>query len=160
MTQQLPVSGPPETMHGRFRSTEPVPTVVTVAFWILIVGGAVTMGIALVNAAGVGIGSSPAVGTNVGVGIVGVLIRIGVAVLLRRGYGPARIYLTVVSVASLAIWVLGLIRAFDPLATILMASVIVAVVLVWLPSANRYFRVVGQARRQAKAAGMTIGFLG
>jgi phage-related protein len=94
--------------------------------------------------------------TLVGGGI-GLLIRIGIAVILRRGYGPARIFLTVVSVYSLGITAL---HGFDPISVVQVVLVVIPVILVWLPASHRYFRTVGEARRQAKASGMTVGFLG
>ena len=77
--------------------------------------------------------------------------------MLHRGYGPARIFLTVVTTYSI---VINALHGFDPIGLIVLASVVVPVILVWLPQANQYFRTVGEARRQAKATGITVGFLG
>lgn len=161
MTRPTPPSSPPVQVGGRFRRNEPVPAVVNAAFWILVVGAVLT-GIILVTAA-IRIaatssgGDAPVLSAAMLGGTLGVLIRIGIAVVLRRGYGPARVYLTVVGAYSM---VIGALNGLDPIGLFLLLTVAVPVILAWLPPASRYFRVVGEARRQAKAAGMTVGFLG
>lgn len=154
----MPTAPPLKT--GPFRSAEPVPAVVQAAFWILVASGVLT-GIVLLIGAGSIVAEATAytpalVAAALG-GLVGILIRIGIAVMLRRGYAPARGYLTVVSVLSTLVTVL---RGLDPLSLLLLALVVTAVVLVWLPSASRYFRVVTNARKRAVAAGAKIAFLG
>ena len=161
MTQPAPTLSPTVDARGRFRSTEPVPPVVTAAFWILVVGSALTAFILIATAiriAGVNSDAAvPVLGVTLLGGAVGILVRIGIAVTIRNGYGPARIFLTVVSAYSI---VVNALNGFDPIGLLVLASVVVPVILVWLPRANQYFRAVGVARRQAKAAGVSVGFLG
>src|SRR3954447_26900700 len=98
-----------------FRSAAPVPTVVEVAFWLLVSGGLITA-VLLVNRVihldwSLGGGSAAYLAETFIGGAVGLLIRLGVAITLRRGYAPARIYLTVVGVISIA---LGVLNRADP----------------------------------------------
>jgi hypothetical protein len=166
MTQPVPTYSPASPASRTFKSLVPVPTIVNVAFWILVAGSALTAVLLILSALGLA-GVRPSVAlpasaiavvavTLIGGGI-GLLIRIGTAVMLRRGYGPARIFLTVVSVYSIGV---GALNGLDPIGVLQLAGVVIPVILVWLPAASRYFSTVRQARRQAKAAGMTVGFLG
>jgi hypothetical protein len=153
---------------ARFRSTEPVPAVVNAAFWILIAGvvlTAIDLAIRASQIAGAAPGpgsgeASGAVAATLAGGFVGVLIRIGVAVLIRRGYGPTRIYLIVVAGFSIMNLAAGILLGLDPIGALVVVSIIASVILVWLPPSSAYFHIVGEQRRQAKAAGQTIGFLG
>jgi len=166
MTQPAPTFSPARPGRSTFRSLVPVPTVVNVAFWILVVGSALTAVLLILSALGLAAvrpavalpaGAMAAVAVTLVGGGIGLLIRIGIAVMLRRGYGPARIFLTVVSVYSLGLTAL---HGFDPISVVQVVLVVIPVILVWLPASHRYFHTVGEAWRQAKASGMTVGFLG
>ncbi len=50
MTQPVPTYGPPSDARRTFRSIVPVPTIVNVAFWIL-VGGSVLAAVVLILSA-------------------------------------------------------------------------------------------------------------
>jgi len=139
----------------------PVPTIVNVAFWIL-VGGSLLVAIVLILSA-IGLATSgsevvvPVATVSLLGGAIGLLLRVGIAVMLRRGYAPARGFLTVVTAYAILITAL---HGFDPVGLLQVAAVAIPVILVWLPRANQYFRTVGEARRHAKAFGMTVRFLG
>lgn len=166
MSQPVPTYAPASPGRNTFKSLVPVPTMVNAAFWILVAGSALTAVLLILSALGLA-GVQPAVAMPADVvaalavsligGGIGLLIRIGIALMLRRGYGPARIFLTVVSVYSIGITAL---HGFDPISVVQVVLLVVPVILVWLPAAHRYFNTVGQARRQAKASGMKLGFLG
>jgi len=166
MSQPVPTYAPASPGRNTFKSLVPVPAVVNVAFWILVGGSVLTAILLILSAFGLS-GLQPAVAlpaaavaavtvTLIGGGI-GLLIRMGIALMLRRGYGPARIFLTVVSVYSIGITAL---HGFDPISVVQVMLIVVPVILVWLPAAHQYFNTVGAARRQAKASGMKLGFLG
>jgi hypothetical protein len=161
MTQPDPTYAPRTATNRTFTSLVPVPPIVNAAFWILIGGGALTVVVLILSVIAAGATTSDPTGQALTItlfgGVFGLLIRIGIAVTLRRGYGPARIYLTVV--AALSIMILAL-HPIDPIGVLQLVLFVVPVILVWLPAAHRYFRTVGEARRQAKAAGMRVGFLG
>jgi hypothetical protein len=166
MTQPVPTYAPRITGSRTFKSLVPVPATVNVAFGILLAGSALTAVLLVLSALGIAgmhlavtlpAGAMAAVAVALIGGAIGLLIRIGIAVMLRRGYGPARIFLTVVAVYSIGITAL---HGFDPVSTVQIVLIVIPVVMVWLPAAERYFRTVGEARRQAKASGMTVGFLG
>ena len=161
MTQPVPTYSPPSAVGRTFRSLVPVPAIVNVAFWILVGGSLFTAIILILSAIGLAAARSevavPVVTVTLLGGTIGLLIRFGIAVMLRRGYAPARGFLTVVSAYSILVTAL---HGFDPIGWLQLATVVIPVILVWLPQANQYFRTVGEARRQAKASGMTVGFLG
>jgi hypothetical protein len=161
MTQPVPTYAPRTAASRTFKSLVPVPAIVNVAFWMIVGGGAVTVVLVVLSAVVVGAISAgaavPAVSFTLAGGVFGLLIRVGIAVTLRRGYGPARVYLTVVTAFTIMVVAL---HGFDPIGVFQVALALVPVILVWLPAANRYFRTVGQARRQAKASGIRVGFLG
>lgn len=161
MTQPVPTYAPRTAASRTFKSLVPVPAIVNVAFWMIVGGGALTIVLLILSAVVVGALSAgaavPAISFTLAGGVLGLLIRVGIAVTLRNGYGPARVYLSVVTVLSILVVAL---HGFDPSGVLQVVLVVVPVVLVWLPAANRYFRTVGQARRQAKASGIRVGFLG
>ena len=161
MTQPVPTYSPPSAASRTFRSIVPVPAIVNAAFWILVGGSLLTVIVLILSAIGLASARSevavPVATVTLLGGTIGLLIRVGIAVMLRRGYAPARIFLTVVTAYSILITAL---HGFDPIGWLQLAAVVIPVILVWLPQANRYFRTVGEARRQAKASGMTVGFLG
>lgn len=161
MTQPVPTYRPPSATQRTFRSTVPVPVIVNVAFWMIIGESVLALIVLILGAIALAgarseVGPSFITGTLLG-GAIGLLLRVGIAVILRRGYGPARVFLTIVTAFSI---VITTVHGFDPISLLQLPIVVIPVILVWLPQANRYFRTVGAARRQAKAAGMTVGFLG
>lgn len=139
----------------------PVPAIVNVAFWILVGGSLLAAIVLILSVIGLAAARSevavPIVTVTLLGGTIGFLVRVGIAVMLRRGYAPARGFLTVVTAYSILVTAL---HGFDPIGLLQLATVVIPVILVWLPQANQYFRTVGEARRQAKASGMTVGFLG
>jgi hypothetical protein len=161
--QEANISAAPViAQSGTFRSTQPVPPIVEAAFWLVIAGGALSVVVLVLRLVLAGWNAPGdhvvALVTWVIGGAIGIGIRIGVAVILRRGYWPARIFLTVGAAISLGP---ALLNGVDPIGAVLLATVVSAVVLVWLPPANRYYRAVTEERKQSRAnGGGSVGFLG
>lgn len=115
------------------------PTTVTVSFvlWLITVLVGLIGGI-------VGLFSSGQVQSNMGgavvaggvIGIVIALVELFIVFRMRDGRNWARIVLLVLAILQ----VLGVVASFTVLGTIGLIAVIIATVLMFLPSSNGYFR--------------------
>lgn len=127
-------------------STIGVPRVVVASFWIWIASAALGL---LAFALGLpGLLANPALSAPTGPGIVlssmagaviGAGLRVVLGLFLLRGANWARIVLTVIG----AIVVLGAIASVvtgDVLGLLSVVAVVIAAVLMWLPSARAHFR--------------------
>ncbi|WP_025159448.1 hypothetical protein [Leifsonia aquatica] len=127
-------------------TTVGVPRVVVLSFWTWIASAA--LGLLSFFVGLPALLASPAVSTATGPGVVlmsiagavlGAFLRVALGLFLLRGANWARIVLTVIG----AIVVLGLIADIllgDLIGLLSGAAVVVAAVLMWLPSARAHFR--------------------
>ncbi len=127
------------------RGSSPLP--VRIAFWILLAGAAITAAQLVVAAVGVdwhasGSTQGAVIASFIG-GAAAIALRIYVSLAILRGYGAARIYLTVV--AGVAIIVESS-SGFAPIDALVLASVVAPIVLVWVPISRRYFEAMAAAR--------------
>lgn len=122
------------------------PTVITVSFWLWIASTVVSL-IAFALLAP-GLLSGPTADTpyaggvvagSIGGALIGAALRVFLAVFLLRGANWARIVLTVIGVVVLFAGIPSILTG-DLLGLLAMLIVIVAAVLMWLPSARQHFR--------------------
>ncbi|MEP6843107.1 MAG: hypothetical protein ABJA11_06275 [Pseudolysinimonas sp.] len=150
------IAGPLKLKRRPFRSLEPIPTTVQVAFWLLIVSTVVSvaiLAISLLSAPWVeyqiaGLSLTPVI-LPLAVLPLAVALRIYIAVVLRSGYGPARILLSIIAALSLLAEVRG---GPDPIGALGLVTLVACVVLTWLPASNRYYSRVAEARKQYQLA--------
>jgi hypothetical protein len=138
----IPLQSSPEPIRRL-----PVPQTVEAAFWLTIASCALSLIMFFVGLAGGALNggaqsSSYLIGSLIGIGLRGLF-----AFAVRRGAGYARILLSLIAAISL----LGLGASFNAVSLVLVAMVVVAVVLLWLPSSNTYFRAVVSEKAAAKA---------
>lgn len=133
---------------GPLQKHGPAPVTVWIAFWLLIAGAALTvaeLAIRVVSTSWTTNGSvrGPLLAALV-LGAVSVALRVYVSLAVLRGYGPARIYLSVVAVLVL---IPEFVSGFNLINTLFIASIAASIVLVWLPVSSRYFNAATAPRK-------------
>ena len=132
---------------GPLQNKISAPAIVHVAFWLVIAGTALTVAELALNLATAPwsvSGSYAILVTSLLGGLIGLALRVYVSLAVLRGYALARIFLSFV--AALALFTLTS-NWRDPIADLVAAMFVAAIVLVWLPESNRYFAAVTAARR-------------
>lgn len=168
-------------MRERFRSSRHIPWTVRAAFWAAIVGPTMTVLFVAVRVVttnwdhyvssrvhsfvhnGHRLEVTPAIvistiGFGMAVALIGAAVRIVLAVQFLRGFGWARLVASVLAAAGLVVlvWdpaagVAGVGAADAVLDDLAAVAVAVGVVLLWLPSGNRYFQAMKGDRRCFRA---------
>lgn len=169
-------------MRERFRSSRHVPWTVRAAFWAAIAGPAITVVFAAMrvvttdwnhyvssrvhgfvhNGHRLEVTAAIVISTIVfgmAVALIGVTVRVIVAVQFLRGFGWARLVMSILAAAGLVGLVWGLATGsadvgaaesvLDDLAAL---AATVGVVLLWLPSGNQYFQGMKGDRERFRAA--------
>lgn len=149
-----------------FRSAEPAPLVVRIAFWFILVSLLIGVCLTIGRIAGFDLATYVAQShakedsenrprladgyllygliASWTAPLVGAVIWLILARYLRRGYQWARVVLTAGTVFGIASEVIG---GFSPILLVTIPMDITTAVLVWTPPANRFFADISAARQ-------------
>ncbi len=151
MTQQTPTPVKPQPtgfFRGPLQTKIKPPTLVWVAFWFIIGGSAIAalslvLDIVSLTSYLSTVASTVLLTSTVG-GVVGLALRVYIAFAVLRGYGPARIFLSVIAAFLLLLTFAG---RLDPISIAATVAIVTGMVLAWLPESSRYFAAVTAARK-------------
>ncbi len=132
-------------------SRPPTPPTVEAAFWLVIASSALTLLVQLFDLLAIGLnGGTPPTSPYLVGSVIGIGLRVLFAFAARRGANFARILLSLGALLSM----FGLVTGFNVILLVVVAIAVAAVVLLWLPQSNAYFRAAAAARTQAKAGSL------
>jgi type IV secretory pathway VirB6-like protein len=135
-----PLAAPRPVSAG---SQQSVPQMVEAAFWLIITSLALSVCVLLVDIVLYALkGSTAATATDVTSSIIGLGLRLLVAFRLRKGANWARGLLSLGAVLNIAVLVMN----FSVISLVVVAPVLAAVVLLWLPSSMTFFRETAAER--------------
>ncbi|AMB58688.1 hypothetical protein [Microterricola viridarii] len=140
-----------KTPRDRFRVTRPLPIVLQLGFWLLIAQIAASIVGSIASAAQYGwpptLAGRPPIGAGVSTAAAVFLLLIlvfhtALALLVRRGVNWARILVTMFCALNVVMTV----GQLDLLIQIENVAHVAAVVLIWLPRSNEFFRQIKKDR--------------
>jgi type IV secretory pathway VirB6-like protein len=149
LPEMTPLTAPRPIVAG---SRPAVPQTVEAAFWLIITSLALSVCVLLVDALLYALnGGTAATATDVTSSIIGLGLRLLVAFRLRKGANWARGLLSLGAVLNIAVLVMN----FSVISLVVVAPVVAAVVLLWLPTSMTFFRETATERNSGNPGNPT-----